>query len=154
MTMQERLLQDLHQAIRDRDASRKSALRLLRAAIANEESARQSELSEDQVMVVLRQEVRKHKESLAEFEKAGRNALAAEERAQLSVLMEYMPPQMGRQEIEMAAKAAIEEAQATTPAEFGAVMRVLMPRLKGKADGALVSQIVRERLAGGGSDVA
>lgn len=154
MTPQARLLQDLHQAIRDRNAPRESAIRLVRAAIANEEIARQRELDEEEALAVIPREVRKHKESLSEFEKAGREDLAAEERAQLEALAGYLPAPMSRDEIALAAEAAVAEAHATTLADLGSVMRILMPRLDGRADGGVANQIVRELLSRGRPDEA
>ncbi|MBC7231998.1 MAG: GatB/YqeY domain-containing protein [Chloroflexi bacterium] len=147
MTLKGRLQQDLLQAIKDHAEQRKSAIRLVRAAILNEEIARQHELSDEEVLEVIRREVRQHRESLAEFEKAQRADLVAEEKAQLEVLLSYLPRQMSRQEIVLAAQQAIAEVQATKPEHLGQVMRILMPRLRGKADGSEVNQIVKELLA-------
>lgn len=147
MTLKERLQQDLHQAVRDRDVQRKSAIRLVRAAIANEEIARQRELDDEGVLELIRREVKQHRESLTQFEKAGRTDLVAEEKAQLEVLLAYLPPQMSREEMVLAARQAIAETNAQGPEHVGQVMRLLMPRLKGKADGKMVNQIVRELLS-------
>jgi uncharacterized protein YqeY len=149
MTLKQQLQQDLHQALRDRDAHRKSAIRLVRAAIANEEIARQCELDNGQVLELIHREVKQHRESLLEFEKAGRTDLVADEKAQLEVLLAYLPPQMGREEILVAAQEAIAEANATGPQHLGQLMRLLMPRLKGRADGKMVNEIVRELLSVG-----
>lgn len=146
MTLKERLQQDLQQAIRDRDAQRKSAIRLVRAAIANEEIARQRELDDEEVLELIRTEVKQHRESLSEFEKAGRTDLVAEEKAQLEVLLPYLPPQMSREEIVLAAQQAIAETNAKGPQHLGQVMRLLMSRLNGRADGRIVNQVVRELL--------
>jgi hypothetical protein len=149
MTLKERLQQDLQQAIRDRDAQRKSAIRLVRAAIANEEIARQRELDDEEVLYLIRREVKQHRESLSEFEKAGRTDLVAEEEAQLEALLPYLPPQMSREEIVLAARQAIAETNATGPQHLGQVMRFLMSRLNGRADGKIVNQVVRELLFAG-----
>jgi len=147
MTLKGRLQQDLLQAIKDHAEQRKSAIRLVRAAILNEEIARQHELSDEEVLEVISREVRQHRESLAEFEKAQRADLVAEEKAQLEVLLSYLPRQMSREEIVLAAQQAIAEVKATKPEHMGHVMRILMPRLRGKANGSEVNQIVRELLA-------
>jgi uncharacterized protein YqeY len=149
MSLKEQLQQDLHQAIRDRDSQRKSALRLALARIANEEIAKQRELKDAETLDLIGTEIKLHRESLAEFEKAGRSDLAAEEKAQLEAVLVYLPPQMSRDEIVTAAQQAIAETNAKGPRELGQVMRVLMPRLNGRADGKVVSHVVGELLSGG-----
>lgn len=149
MTLKERLQRDLQQALREHDDHRKSAIRLVRAAILNEEIARQRELSDEEALEVIAREIRQHRESLAEFEKGKREDLVAEEQAQLQVLLSYLPAQLTREEIVQAAQQAIAETHATAPQHLGQVMRVLMPRLRGKADGSVVNQVVRELLSGG-----
>lgn len=151
--MKGRLQQDLLQAIRDHAEQRKSAIRLVRAAILNEEIARQHELSDEEVLEVINREIKQHRESLSEFEKAQRADLVAEEKAQLEVLLSYLPPQMSREEIVLAAQQAIAEVRANRPEHLGQVMRILMPRLRGKANGSEVNQIVRELLAHPGQSV-
>jgi uncharacterized protein YqeY len=147
--LRERLESDLHQALREHDTQRKTAIRLVLAAIANEEIASQCTLDEDGILQVIARETRQHRESLAEFEKAGRADLIAEEKSQLEVLLSYMPQQMSREEIVAAARQAIAESGVKTSKDMGQVMRLLMPRLKGKADGKTVNQVVAELLSGG-----
>lgn len=119
------------------------------AGIVNAEIARQRELDDDGVLEIIRREVRQRRESLSEFEKAGRADLVAEEKAQLGTLLSYLPPQMSREEIVQAAQEAIAEANAKTPRDLGQVMRLLTPRLKGRADGKVVNQVVRKLLSVG-----
>ena len=147
MTLKERLERDLHQALRERDTQRKTAIRLVLAAVSNEEIASQRKLDDDGMVQVITREIKQHRESLTEFEKAGRADLIAEEKAQLGVLLSYLPEQMSREEIVVAARQAIAETNAKTLKELGLVMRLLMPRLKGRADGKMVNQIVTELLS-------
>lgn len=147
MTLKERLERDLHQALRERDTQRKTAIRLVLAGVSNEEIAIQRKLDDDGIVQVLTREIKQHRESLTEFEKAGRADLIAEEKAQLGVLLSYLPEQMSREEIVVAARQAIAETNAKTLKELGLVMRLLMPRLKGRADGKMVNQIVTELLS-------
>jgi len=147
MNLKDRLQDDLHQAMRDRDAQRKSALRLAWASITNEEIARQHQLGDEEVLGVLMQEVKRHQESLSEFEKAGRGELVAQERAQLEALQPYLPKQMSQTELSSLVSQAIEETDAKDGADLGRVMRWLMPRVKGRADGRAVNELVRERLS-------
>ena len=145
--MKERLRQDLQQALRDRDAQRKSAIRLVWTAITNEEIAAQRELNDEAVLDIIRREVKQHRESLSEFKKAGRADLIAQEQEQLHTLLHYLPPQMSREELWEAAREAVTEAGAATPEDLGRVMSLLMPRVKGSADGRVVKQIVKELLS-------
>ena len=147
MTLKERLERDLHQALRERDTQRKTAIRLVLAAVSNEEIASQRKLDDDGIVQVLTREIKQHRESLTEFEKAGRADLIAEEKAQLGVLLSYLPEQMSREAIVVAVRQAIAETNAKTLKELGLVMRLLMPRLKGRADGKMVNQIVTELLS-------
>lgn len=147
MGLKEQLLQDLQQALRDQDKARKSAIRLTLAAIANEEIAKQRVLDDEHILALIRTEIKQHRESLEGFEKAGRAERVAEEKAQLAVLFGYLPPQLDRGEIVLAAKQAIAEVGARDPQQLGQVMRILMPRLQGKAEGKLVNEVVRELLS-------
>ena len=124
-----------------------TAIRLVRAAIMNEEIAQQHELNDEEVLAIIRREVGQHKESLSIFEKAGREDLVAAERAQLQCLEAYLPQQMSREEITQAAQEAIAETGASDVRHLGQVMRVLMPRLRNRADGGTINQIVRDVLS-------
>lgn len=147
MTLKERLQQDLYQALRSHDENRKTAIRLVISAVGYEEKAKQHELNDEEVVEVIRRKIKQHRESLSEFEKAKRADLIAEEKAQLEALLGYVPAQLSREEILAAAQQAIAETQATGPQQMGQVMRVLMPRLHGKAEGGTVNQVVRELLS-------
>ena len=146
MTLKEKLSADLKQAMRDHDENRKVALRLLRAAIVNEEVDKGHPLDDAEVMAVAAGQARQRRESIEAFRSAGREDLARQEEAQLQVLRDYLPEQMSREEVEQAAREAIAAVGATGPKDVGPVMRELMPRLKGKAEGSLVNQVVRELL--------
>jgi uncharacterized protein YqeY len=148
MSLKERLSDDLKQAMRERDQNRLIALRLLRSAIVNDEVASGHPLSDDEALAVVARQAKQRREAIEIFGAAGRQDLVAAEEAQLRVLQEYLPQQMSREEVEQAAREAVERVGASGPADLGAVMRDLMPRLKGKADGSLVNQVVREILAG------
>ncbi len=146
MALQDKLSADLKQAMRDRDENRKVALRLLRAAIVNEEVEKGHTLDDAEVMAVAARQARQRRESIEAFRAGGRQDLVAQEEAQLQVLTDYMPQQMTRDEVVQAARESIQAVGATGPGDLGAVMRDLMPRLKGRAEGSLVNQVVRELL--------
>lgn len=148
MNLKDRLNNDLKQAIRQGDERRKSTIRLVRAAITNAEIERGKELGDEEVLAIIASQVKQRRESVAEFAKGGRQDLVDQEEEELRILLGYLPAQMSRQEIEAAARQVIAEVGATGLAQMGEVMRRLMPQLKGKADGSLVNQVVREILSG------
>ena len=142
--------QGLECAVRDRDSYRKSAIRLVCAALQNEEIARQHELGDPEALDITRHEIKQHLESLVEFEKAKRPDLVTEEKAILEVRSKYLPPQLSREETALAAREAIAETKCQGLQHVGHVMRILMPRSRGKADGSTVNQVVRDLLSAGG----
>jgi len=148
MSLKDKLAADLKQAIRQGDQQRKSTLRMVMAAIQNAEIEKRRELDEGDLLAIIAKEAKQRRESIAEFESAGRQDLVDQEKGELEILLSYLPRQLSRDEIEGEARRVIEEVGATSPAQMGEVMRRLMPMMKGKADGKLVNQVVRELLAG------
>lgn len=148
MGLKQTLQDDLKKAIRDQDDSRKSTLRLALTAITNAEVQKGGELEDAEILGILNREAKQRRESLEEYRKGGRMDLVAQEEAELKILLSYMPAQMSRTEIADRAREVIAEVGATSPAQMGDVMRRLMPALKGRADGRLVNEVVRELLSG------
>ena len=130
-------------AAKAQDVIRRDTLRFALAAIHNEEVARRRDLSDDELVGVLTKQAKMRRESIEAFEKGGRAELVAKERAELALIEGYLPQQLGRDEIAALAVAAIAETGASAPAEQGKVMQALMPRVRGKADGKLVAEVVR-----------
>jgi len=148
MSLKQKLQDDLKQAIRDGDSNRKSTIRLALTAITNAEVQKRRELDEAETLAILSREAKQRRESVEEYRKAGRVDLVAQEEAELQILLSYMPAQMSRDEIVDRAREVIAEVGATSPAQMGSVMRRLMPALRGRADGRVVSEVVRELLSG------
>ena len=148
MSLKDKLTEDLKQAMRQGDEQRRSTLRLVMAAIKNAEIEKRRELEEGELLAIIAKEAKQRRESIAQFEKGCRQDLADREKAELQILVAYLPEQLSREEIEAKARQIIEEVGATSPAQMGQVMRRLMPLMQGKADGKLVSQVVKELLAG------
>ena len=142
MTLRDRLQDDLKTAMRSKDETRKSVIRMVRAAIQNEEIGKRAELDDDSVVTVLTQKAKQHRESIEAFGLGNRQDLVDKEEAELAIVMEYLPEQMSADEITALAKAAIGEVDPAGPQDMGKVMGRLMPQLKGKADGKAVSGIV------------
>jgi len=147
MGLKKRLEEDLKQALRDQEETRKTTLRLALAAIHNEEIAQGKELDEEGLTAVLSQQAKQRRESMDQFRKGDRDDLVAQEEAELQILLEYLPRQLSEDEIRSRAREVIADVGATGPAQMGEVMRVLMPQLKGRADGRAVSTIVKEILS-------
>jgi len=147
-TMMARIDADLKQAMRDRDNVTKLTLRSVKAAVT-EASKRgsQHELSEDEITEVVQHEAKRRRDAATEFEKANRDDLAAQERAELAVLERYLPQQLTNEEIERIATDVIAETGAKSMRNMGMVMSAVMPRVAGLADGRQVNKIVRKLLS-------
>ena len=132
MTLKEKLEQDLHEAMRQRDARRKGVLRMALSAIQTAEATRKEPLPDDEVVVLLRKEVKRREEALQMMRDAGREDLAPDEEAELEILRAYLPRMMDESEITELATEVISEIDATSPSDMGKVMGALMPSVKGK----------------------
>jgi hypothetical protein len=145
-SLKQRLAEDVKQAARSGDRIRRSAIRLLLAAINNAEIARQAALEDADILGIIAKEVRQRQESIEAFKQGNRPDLVAQEEAELAVLKEYLPQQMTREEIVEAARRVIAEVGAQGPGDKGKVMPKLIAQLKGRADGREINAIVTELL--------
>ncbi len=148
MGLKEQIDQELKEAIKAKAERKLSALRLLKTAIRRAEVEKMRELSEEEILAIIADEAKKRREAIEQFSQGGREDLALQEKEELAILEAYLPKPLSREEIEEMARQAIKEVGATSPRQMGQVMKILMPRVKGRADGALVSKIVQELLAG------
>jgi len=144
--LRQKLLDDLKQAMRGGDKVRRSVIRLVIAAIRNAEIARQATLDDTDILGLMAKEVRQRRESIEAFRQGNRQDLVAQEEAELTILNEYLPRQMTREEIIVAARQVIEGAEAQGPGDKGKVMPQLIAQLKGRADGREINAIVTELL--------
>ena len=140
-------MDDLKQAMRGGDEVRRSVIRLVMAAIKNAEIARQAALEDTDILGIIAKEVRQRHESIEAFKLGNRPDLVAQEQAELAILNEYLPQQMTREEIIVAARRVIEEVGAQGPGDKGKVMPKLIAQLKGSADGREINTVVAELLA-------
>jgi uncharacterized protein len=147
MNLKERLMADMYDAMRNKDVPRREAIRMIRAAIKNAEIAWQRDASDEDILTLISQEIKRRVEALEMFRKGGRADLVAEEEAGLAVLRPYLPQQMSRAEIMEAVQHIIAAQGATKLEQVGSVMRQAMADLKGKADGRLVNEVAREMLS-------
>lgn len=145
MSLKEELLQDMKTAMKAKEAGKTalSVIRMVRSAIRNTEIDGKCELDDAGVGAVIAKEMKQRKESLAEFEKAGRQDLVDQTKAEIAVLEKYMPKQLSADEVRDIVTKAIA---GQTGLKMGDVMKLVMPQVKGRADGKVVSQIVREIL--------
>jgi uncharacterized protein YqeY len=147
VSLTEQLQADMKAAMRDGDALRRDTLRMVIAAAQNAAKDKRAPLTDEETLEVLGREVKKRRESIAAYQAAGREDLAAREQAEIDILAPYLPEQLTDDEIRALAREAVAASGATAPKDIGRVMSVLMPQVKGRADGTLVSRIVNEELA-------
>ncbi|HXF51114.1 MAG TPA: GatB/YqeY domain-containing protein [Dehalococcoidia bacterium] len=147
MSLKERLNQDLRDAMRAGDTRRRDVLRYLLAAVHNAEIDAGHALDDAGVIAVIQRQVKQRRDSIEEYRKGGRQDLVDKEEAEAAILQSYLPAQMSREEVVEAARAAIEELGARGPADKGKVMPVLIERLRGRAEGRLINDVVTELLA-------
>jgi uncharacterized protein YqeY len=148
VTVTDTLEAELHDALRAGMRERVQTLRLLRAALHNAQIEHGAPLSDEQALGVIQKQAKQRRDSIEAYEGGGRLDLADQERRELAIIETYLPRQLADGEIEAAAREAIAATAATGPQDMGRVMRALMPRLQGTADGRRVSDIVRSLLAG------
>ncbi|MEC0247711.1 GatB/YqeY domain-containing protein [Paenibacillus chitinolyticus] len=146
MSLSERLNDDMKQAMKSQDKFTLSVIRMVKASIKNIEIDQRRALDDNEVLDVLNREVKQRKDSLQEFKNAGRDDLADSLHAEIDILMKYLPQQLTEEEVSAIVKQTIQEVGASSKADMGKVMSVLMPKVKGRADGKLVNQLVQQNL--------
>ena len=147
MSLLERLNSDMKQAMKNKEKDKLGVIRMIKAAIQNESIKVGHDLSQEEELTVLSREVKQRKDSLHEFEKAGREDLVEKIRTELKYVELYMPQQLSEEEVSEIVKQAIAEVGASSKAEMGKVMSVIMPKVKGKADGSLINKLVQQHLS-------
>ena len=149
MSLSKQIVSDLTASMKAQDASRTSTLRMVKAAMMNRQIEKGSELDDDDMQKVLRSLVKQRRDSIEQYEKAGRQELVDKEKAELEVIETYLPQAASQDEIEQAVAAAISETGATSIKDMGKVMKAAQAALTGKnADGRVVSEIVKAKLSG------
>jgi uncharacterized protein YqeY len=147
MNLKEQLQHDLQAAMRARDEQRKLALRMALTAVQLAEVEQRSDLDDAAIAEVIRKEVHRREDALEMVRQAGRVDMIADDEAQVAILRSYLPQLLTEEELKVIALAVIAEVQAVSPADMGKVMKSIMPRVQGKADGRMVSQVVRDLLS-------
>ena len=146
MSLMEKLTADMKEAMKQGEKERLSVIRLVRGAVRQAEIDGKKTLSDDEIIGVITKEVKMRRDSIEEFERGGRSDLVEKTQAEIAILMPYLPAQLSPDEVRQLVETAVAEVGATTAKDMGKVMEALMPKLKGRADGKLVNQIVRAYL--------
>jgi len=148
MPMREQLIDEMNSAMKAGDRPRLSTLRLLIASVKNREIDLKRELNDEEIYKVIATMARQRRESIEQFKKGGRQDLVEKEEGELELLTGFLPAQLSREEVAALVKKTIEETGAAGMKDMGKVMKGLLPRVTGRADGKVVSDIVRELLSG------
>ncbi len=147
MNLKDKIINDLTAAMKAKDANRTSVLRMVKANLMNKQIEKGVDLTDEEITKALQTLVKQRRDSIEQYEKAGRSELAEKEKAELVVIEDYLPQSASKEEIEKAVEEAIGETGASSIKEMGAVMKAAQTRLRGKsADGKLVSEIVKAKL--------
>ncbi len=146
MSLQERLMEDMKQAMRDREEGkfRLSVIRMTLAAVKNEEIEKKGLLTDEQVEDIIIKELKKRRDALSEYEKADRPEEVEKLKLEIDILMEYLPKQLSKEELNLIIADVIKEVNPSSYKDQGKVMAKLMPLIKGKADGKIVGNLVKE----------
>ena len=147
MSLLDKISQDSIQAQKKRDTIRLSTLRMLKSDLKYKQIEKNFSLSEEEELAVLSSAVKKHKDSIEQFKQAQRNELVAQEEAELNIILEYLPKQLSEEELTDLIEQAIQESSAVSKADLGKVMKILMPKVRGRSDGKLVSSLVTAKLS-------
>jgi uncharacterized protein YqeY len=151
-SLKQKIDQDTKEALKKKDSLRLNVLRMLKSEIKYKEIELGSELSDDEVISVLSSSVKKRKDSIQQFEKGGRDDLVAREKAELELIFKYLPAQLTEEEISQIINQAIKETEATGPSDLGKVMKLVMPKVRGRAEGKRVNQMVSSQLSQDSAD--
>jgi uncharacterized protein YqeY len=148
LSLKEQLDQELKQAMRDKDAVKLSVVRMLKSAIKYREIELMKPLDDAGVLATISSEIKRRKDSVEQYKAGNRIDLSDKEEAEIRVLQGWLPAQLGEDELKRLVEAAVQKANAQGPKDMGAVMKLLMPDTQGKADGKVVSELVKARLSG------
>ncbi|WP_238654590.1 GatB/YqeY domain-containing protein [Paenibacillus piscarius] len=146
MNLSERLNEDMKQAMKSKDKFTLSTIRMVRSTIKYLEIDLKRPLDDNEVLDILSREIKQRKDALQEFEAAGREELAATTKAEIEIIIKYLPEQLSEEEIKVIVQQTIQETGASSKSDMGKLMGALMPKVKGRADGKLVNQVVQQFL--------
>jgi len=143
MSLKERLLEDLKNAMKDKNVIKKNTVQMARAAILQVEKDNKITLDDDGILDIIAKEVKKRRDVLPEYEKSGRQDLTDDLKAEIDVLLQYLPEQLTEEELEVIVRQAILDTGAASVKDMGKVMQAVLPQVKGRADGKMINGIVK-----------
>lgn len=146
MSLKEQLLQDMKEAMKEKDAIRKNTVQLVRSGVLQIEKDKQIELDDEGILDVISKELKKRRDSIPDFEKSGREDLLENLNKEIEVLLGYLPKQLTEDEIKAVVEEAVAECGASTMKDMGKVMALVSPKVKGRADNKIVSGFVKQML--------
>lgn len=146
MTLKQKLQEDLKTSMKNKDTLRKSVITLIRSSIKQVEVDKRIELNDDDVIDIISKQLKQRNDSLEQFLDAGREDLVEETRSEIEVLKEYLPQQLSEEELNEIVKQTISEVGATSMKDMGKIMSVIRPKVKGRADGKLINELVKANL--------
>jgi uncharacterized protein len=147
MSLEERLVEEMKQAMKSNDKLRLSTIRMIRSALKNKEIEVRKKLEDEDIVKVIQVMVRKGEESVEQFQTGGRTDLVEKEKSEIEILKSFLPQPLSQEEILKIIDQSIQETQASSPKDIGKVMKSVIPKIGGKADGKLINQLVKERLS-------
>ena len=147
MNLEEKLLEEMKQAMKTNDKIRLSTIRMIRSSSKNKEIELRRKLEDEDIIKVIQGMVRKGEESIEQFQAGGRNDLVEKEKMEIEILKSFLPQPIPQEEIIKIIDETIQETQSSSLKDLGKVMKAVMPRLGGKADGKVINQLVKERLS-------
>lgn len=147
MNLAERLNEDMKQAMKAGEKFRLSTIRMVRASIKNQEIELRRPLSDDEALQIVSRDLKQRRDSLQDFERAGREDLVEQMKGEIEIISQYLPEQLNEEEIKAIVMQTIQETGASSKADMGKLMGALMPKVKGRADGKLVNQLVQQVLS-------
>ena len=144
MSLKEQLLEDLKNAMKDKNVIKKNTVQMTRAAVLQVEKDSRIILDDDGILDIIAKEVKKRRDVLPDFEKSGRQDLIDGLKAEIDVLLQYLPQQLTEEELEVIVRQAVQETGATSAKDMGRIMQIVMPVVKGRADGKMINGIVKK----------
>ena len=147
MSLKEKLADDLKSAMKNKDTVRKNTVQMIRAGVLQIEKDKKITLDDEGVLDVIAKQLKQRRDSLPDYEKSGRDDLIAELKAEMDVLMEYLPQQLTREELEAIVSEAVRDTGASTMKDMGKIMGAVMPKTKGRADGKIINEIAKQMLS-------
>lgn len=146
MSLKEKLMEDMKSSMKNKDTLRKNTITMVRASIKQREVDERIELTDEDIIDIIAKQVKEKRDVIQDFEKGGREDLVEQTKKEIEILLEYLPKQLTEEEVEEIVKETIKEVDAKSIKDIGLIMKSVMPKIKGKADGSMVNSIARKYL--------